>query len=38
MTALDVSSPELDPEMRAIALAAREAAGVPAQAEPAPKR
>ena len=37
MTVLDVRSPELDREMRTIALAAREAAGVLAQAEPAQK-
>jgi glutamate-5-semialdehyde dehydrogenase len=37
MTTLDIASPELDREMRTIGLAARQAAGVLAQAEPARK-
>jgi glutamate-5-semialdehyde dehydrogenase len=37
MTAIEGGSPELDREMRAIALAARQAAGVLARAEPARK-
>ncbi len=37
MTTLDIASPELDREMRTIGLAARQAAGVLARAEPARK-